>query len=133
MGPVSVSPRQRKSIRADKMDFPRVMINGSIMATAIPSLGRLAVELQPSVNAFAITEHHGIRARDKYDKYALSSLASGYPQNYSYAVENRLGTHTSVHVNTARREEDDSESMEGLVRDGLSQNVIQQTIDIKID
>jgi hypothetical protein len=109
------------------------MLNLSIIATAIPSLGRLAVELQPNVNAFAITDQHGIRGAR--DKYVLSSIASGYPQNYNFAVDNRLGTHTSVHVTSARRTEDeeDSESMEGLVKDGLSQNVIQQTIDIKVN
>jgi hypothetical protein len=106
-------------------------MNMSIVATAVPALGRLAVELQPNVNAFALTEQHGIRTRDKY---ALSSMSSGYPQNYNFAAENRLGTHTSVHGNSARRANtSDSDSMDGLVKDGLQQNVIKQTIDIKID
>ncbi|RHZ50505.1 uncharacterized protein CDV56_102743 [Aspergillus thermomutatus] len=38
----------------------QVMVNLSIITTAIPSLGRLIVELQPSLNVFAITERHGV-------------------------------------------------------------------------
>lgn len=102
-------------------------MNISIIATSIPSLGRLAVELQPNIGAFAMTENHGIRGRDKY---ALSSLGNQYP-NQMFG-QNRLGTHTSVHGSV---EAGDTESMEGLVRDGMAQNVvtIQHTIDFKVE
>lgn len=103
-------------------------MNISIIATSIPSLGRLAVELQPTIGAFAMTENHGIRNRDKY---ALSSLGNQYPHQM-FGGHNRLGTHTSVHGSV---EAGDTESMEGLVRDGINQNVvtIQHTIDFKVE
>lgn len=102
-------------------------MNISIIATSIPSLGRLAVELQPNIGAFAMTENHGIRGRDKY---ALSSIGNQYP--HQMFGQNRLGTHTSVHGSV---EAGDTESMEGLVRDGMAQNVvtIQHTIDFKVE
>jgi hypothetical protein len=98
-------------------------MNLSIIATAIPSLGRFIVELQPNINAFAITEKHGMRATDKY---ALSSFAGRFPQNFT--LENNLGTHTSVR-GTGRRQSSkgDSESTQGL-----RQNIIEQTIDFRI-
>ncbi|KAH8700111.1 hypothetical protein BGW36DRAFT_424948 [Talaromyces proteolyticus] len=107
--------------------WDQAVMNISIITTAIPSLGRLAVELQPNVGAFAMTENHGVRIRDKY---ALSSLANQYP--HQFIEQNRLGTHTSVHGSV---EAGDTESMEGLVRDGMNQNVvtIQQTIDFKVE
>ena len=98
-------------------------MNLSIIATAIPSLGRLIVELQPTVNAFAITENHGMRTSDKY---ALSSLAGRFPQNFT--LENNLGTHTRVR-GTGRRQSSkyDTESTQGL-----RPNIIEQTIDFRI-
>jgi hypothetical protein len=89
-------------------NMPSAMMNLSIIATAIPSLGRLIVELQPAVNAFAITEHHGLRG----DKYALSSFGGRFPRHY--ATENRLGTHTSVRGSNGKSHADDAESMEEL-------------------
>lgn len=98
-------------------------MNLSIIATAIPSLGRLMVELQPAVNAFAITEHHGVRSSEDY---VLTSFAGRYQRDY--AVDNNLGTHTSVRGNIGwRPSKGDSESTQGL-----RQNIIQQTIDYKI-
>lgn len=101
---------------------PRAMMNLSIIATAIPSLGRLIVELQPKVNAFAITEQHGLRTSDKY---VLSSFAGRFPQDYT--LENNLGTHTSVRGTRRQSSRGDSESTQGL-----RQNMIQQTIDFRI-
>ncbi|KAG0647828.1 hypothetical protein D0Z07_5979 [Hyphodiscus hymeniophilus] len=102
---------------------PRAVMNLSIIATAIPSLGRLIVELQPAVNAFAITEHHGTRTGG--DKYALSSFAGRFPQHYT--LEHELGTRTSVRGARRQSSKADSESTQGL-----RQNMIQQTIDFKI-
>lgn len=42
------------------------MMHFSIIATALPSLGRVMIELQPTVNAFAITNRHGLRSNDKF-------------------------------------------------------------------
>ncbi|EEA20052.1 hypothetical protein PMAA_039190 [Talaromyces marneffei ATCC 18224] len=101
------------------------VLNLSIIATSVPSLGRLAHELQPNVNAFAITENHGLRSRDKY---TISSLANHYPRET--AEQNMLGTHTSIHGSV----DGDTESMEGLVRDGIQQNVfIQRTVELKVE
>jgi hypothetical protein len=105
------------------LNILRVMMNLSIIATAIPSLGRLIVELQPNVNAFAITEQHGMR---NSDKYGLSSFAGRLPQKYT--LENSLGTHTSVKGSGRRKSsKQDSESMKEL-----RSNTIQQTIDFRI-
>lgn len=103
-------------------------MNISIIATSIPSLGRLAVELQPNVGAFAMTENHGVRGRDKY---ALSSFGNQYTHQV-FDQNNRIGMHTSVHGSA---EAGDTESMEGLVQDGMNQNVvtIQHTIDFKVE
>jgi hypothetical protein len=99
------------------------MMNLSIITAAIPSLGRLMVELQPDVNAFAITEHHG---GPSSQEYVFSSFAGRFERDY--AIDNNLGTHTSVRGNFGRRSsKGDSESTQGL-----RQNIIQQTIDYKI-
>jgi len=63
------------------------MMQQSIVCTAIPSLGRLVVELQPEVNAFAITDQHGVR---KADTYAPPSFDHRFPSEY--ARKNKLGT-----------------------------------------
>jgi hypothetical protein len=86
-------------------------MNFSIICTAIPSLGRLIVELQPEVNAFAITERHGSRS---HDQFAFSSF--GHRFQREYVVNNRLGVRTSVRGNP------DSDSFQGLTDDGMGQN-----------
>jgi len=96
------------------------MMNMSIICTAIPSLGRLIVELQPEVNAFAITEQHGLRNNDKY---ALSSFGHRFQRDCF--VNNRLGVHTSALASrTSRNERDglDAESFRELGEDGTRQN-----------
>ena len=109
------------------------MMNLSIMCTAIPSLGRLIVELQPTVNTFAITEQHGISKRNKY---IFSSFAGRVPREY--ATSNKLGGHTSIlgGRDRGRSNNDDSESTEGL-RDAdriwQNQHVIKQTVDVDVE
>jgi hypothetical protein len=73
-----------------------------------------------------MTENHGLRSRDKY---TISSLANHYPRRAM--EENMLGTHTSVvHGST----DDDTESMEALVREGIQQNVfVQRTVELKVE
>jgi len=105
--------------------WDQAVLNVSIIFTSIPSLGRLAHELQPNVNAFAMTENHGLRSRDKY---TISSLGNHYSRRA--AENNMLGTRTSIHGSL----DGETESMEGLVRDGIQQNVIvQRTVDVKIE
>ena len=101
----------------------RAVMNLSIIATAIPSLGRLIVELQPAIHAFAITEQHGMRTGDNY---TLSSFAGRYPRDFT--PKHNLGTQTSQR-GTGRQpsSKDDSESTKEL-----RQNMIHQTIDFKI-
>jgi hypothetical protein len=108
------------------------MMNLSIMCTAIPSLGRLIVELQPAVNTFAITEHHGM---SRGNKYILSSFAGRVPREY--ATNNKLGGHTSIlgGRDRDRRSNDDTESTEGLReedRTWQNQHVIKQTVDVEV-
>jgi hypothetical protein len=106
------------------------MMNLSIMCTAIPSLGRLIIELQPTVNTFAITQHHGL---SRNDRYVLSSIAGQVPREY--AVNNKLGARTSILGGRDReRNNDDTESTEGLrEEDGSWQNRnIIKTMDVDI-
>jgi hypothetical protein len=105
------------------------MMNFSIMCTAIPSLGRLIVELQPEIQAFAITEQHGLR---NTDKYALSSFGHRFPSDY--VRNNRLGAHTSILGRRSSRNGPDTESELGLREDGMRQNsnVIKQTTAFEI-
>lgn len=108
-------------------NFARLMMNFSIMCTAIPSLGRLIVELQPEVNAFAITEQHGLRSADKY---ALSSFGHRFPN--AYVINNRLGAHVSAR--RSRSKNRDSDSIRGLAQDSMAQNnnVIKHTVDFEV-
>jgi len=105
------------------------MMNSSIICTAIPSLGRLIVELQPEVNAFAITERHGVRSSDKY---ALSSFGHRFPKDY--VRNNRLGAHTSI-LGSGTRSQSDAESTVGLRDDSLLQNrsAIKQTVIFEVN
>jgi len=105
------------------------MMNFSIICTAIPSLGRLIVELQPEVNAFAITEQHGLRNNDKY---ALSAFGNRLQRDY--VLSNRLGVHTSVLGSRTSRNDHDAESVQGLRQDDMRQNshVIKQTVGFEI-
>jgi len=100
----------------DSSILDQFMMNFSIICTAIPSLGRLIVELQPEVNAFAITENHGLRNNDKY---ALNSFGPRFRRDY--IVNNRLGVHTSVSHNGGS-EEQDHEGVQGLREDSMRQN-----------
>jgi hypothetical protein len=97
------------------------MMNLSIMTTAIPSLGRLMIELQPSLNAFAITERHGYPG----DKYAISSVSGHFVRDHT--INEGLGTRASIHGQRPARRED-SESTQGLFRDAAEGNTITKTV-----
>jgi hypothetical protein len=101
------------------------MMNLSLVTTALPSLGRLVVELQPDVYAFAI--HDDPADAHKGNKYNISSMRKSYPTR----TDPPLSPGTSVQVTSGWRESfrDDAESMEGLVN---PPNVIQQTIHFEV-
>jgi len=108
-------------------------MNLSIMCTAIPSLGRLIIELQPAVNAFAITENHGL-SRNK--KSILSSSTGRVAREY--ATNNKLGGHTSILGGRDResRNNDDTESTEGLReedRTWKNYNGIKRMMDVEVE
>jgi hypothetical protein len=86
------------------------MMNLSVITTAVPSLSRLAVELQPNIDAFATTEQHSLRS---LDKYTLISFVSSHP--HKYAVEGRLRTYKSVQLDNCQRlsNKEDTESLQG--------------------
>lgn len=112
--------------------WEQISINLSIIFTAVPSIGRLLVELQPAVNAFAITELHGARS---HDKWVLSSLAGRFKQDF--VADNRLGVNTSIlgsrgtktskRIRDSIRKQEEGESVKGL-REG----VIHQTMDVRM-
>lgn len=101
------------------------MMNLSIITTALPSLGRLVIELQPSIHAFTIND----------DPSDMRAPAGGY--NFSsmgQSMDHGLKPGTTVQVTSGWREslKDDGESTEGLVTGADQQNVIQQTIHFEV-
>jgi hypothetical protein len=70
----------------------------SIISTALPSLGRVMIELQPAVNAFAITDQHGLRSSDKFA--TLSFVHQVEPDDLQF--DNRLNMYTSTRSNRRR-------------------------------
>lgn len=110
------------------------MMNLSIITAAIPSLGRLVIELQPNIKAFTINENGDSHP---VDGYVFSANASRYGRDKN--MENILGTQASVHVASSSwrdrdrdHHKDDSDSTDGLVKDAVAQNVIQQTIHFEV-
>ncbi|KAJ5637627.1 hypothetical protein N7490_007506 [Penicillium lividum] len=106
--------------------WDQVMMNLSIITTALPSLGRLVVELQPNIYAFTIHDDPA-DAQAKSNKYNISSMRKSYPTR----TDPPLSPGTSVQVTSGWREtsRDDAESMEGLVS---PPNAIQQTIHFEV-
>lgn len=103
-------------------------MNLSIITTAIPSLGRLVIELQPSVYAYTIKEDNG-DPRTPTDRFNFSSLGRSF--NRDGLGDDAVYPGTSVQVTSGWREsKDDGESTEGLV--GERQNVIQQTVHFEV-
>lgn len=104
------------------------MMNLSIMTTAVPALGRLVIELQPSLYAFTIDEDP-IEAPLAVDKYRFSSMGNSFSQNFF----GNQGKHpaSSVQVTSGWREsfKSDAESMQGLVN---PPNTIKQTIHFEV-
>ncbi|GFF45087.1 hypothetical protein IFM46972_07709 [Aspergillus udagawae] len=118
---IAISSPDRTWTNIDSTIWAQVMMNLSIITTAIPSLGRLMIELQPSHNAFAITERHGFSA----DKYAISSLSGTFVRDHTN--NEGLGTHASVH-GQRQAQKGDSESTQGLVGDATEGNTITKTV-----
>jgi hypothetical protein len=104
----------------------RTMMNLSIITTALPSLGRLVIELQPSIHAFTINEDPS-DPRPPGTGYNFSSMGKS-------AADHDFKHGTSTQVTTGWREslKDDGESTEGLVTGADQQNVIQQTIHFEV-
>ncbi|KAJ6103055.1 hypothetical protein N7486_005482 [Penicillium sp. IBT 16267x] len=105
--------------------WDQIMMNLSLVTTALPSLGRLVVELQPDVYAFAI--HDDPADAHKREKYNISTMR----KSFHTRTDAPLSPGTSVHVTSGWQESsrDDTESMEGLVN---PPNVIQQTIHFEV-
>lgn len=103
------------------------MMNLSIITTAIPSLGRLVIELQPSVHAFTINEDPVDGRSARYQRNA-SSMRKSFNRDF---LVGPLSPGMSVQVTSGWRESsnDDTESTEGLVN---QPNVIQQTIRFEV-
>lgn len=119
-------------------------MNLSIVTTAIPSLGRLVIELQPSMHAFTINEDSA-EVRAANEKFIFSSMGGG-SFNHDFHFDHIHHQHhhhgggiikpgTSVQVSTGWRENsrDDDDSTQELMRDpSFQQNVIQQTIHFEV-
>lgn len=104
-------------------------MNLSIMTTAVPSLGRLVIELQPSVFTYAIKEDTG-NPLSPTDRFDFSSWGRSF--NHDGIADDTAYPGTSVQVTSGWRESrDDGESTEGLVEE-TRQNVIQQTVHFEV-
>lgn len=103
-------------------------MNLSIMTTAVPALGRLVIELQPSLYAFTINEEP-VEASSAADKYKFSAMGRSFNQTFS--VERAKSHRSSAQTTSGWREslKDDGESTKGLVNTPI---VIQQTIHFEV-
>lgn len=101
------------------------MMNLSLVTTALPSLGRLVIDLQLNVHAFTINDDP-MDIRHPGGAYNFSSMGK--------SADHGLKPGTSVQVTSGWREslKDDGESTEGLVTGSDQQNVIQQTIHFEV-
>lgn len=106
-------------------------MNLSIMTTALPSLGRLVIELQPSVYAYTIKDDP-TDPRSPNGQYTFST--TGKSTSHDNRADEPVFPGTSAEVTSGWREvsKDDAESTEGLVGDSVRQNVIQQTIHFEV-
>jgi hypothetical protein len=106
------------------------MMNMSVFSTALPSLGRLIVDMQPDVQTFAITNQHRGASNTKLgDRYTFTNTF-GHRFSPDYVKSNSLGAQASVLGSRSRQA--DSESIQGLREDGLRQNAIQQTVGFEV-
>ncbi|KAJ5219696.1 hypothetical protein N7468_008900 [Penicillium chermesinum] len=109
--------------------WDQVSMNLSIITTAIPSLGRLVMELQPSNFSFPINE--GPMDIPSLDgKFQPSSRRSSLSRDLHMRS---LNVGTSIH-GTQWRDTimEDDESLDQLVRTPSSQGGIQQTLDFEV-
>jgi hypothetical protein len=98
------------------------MMNLSIIATAVPALGRLVIELQPSLYAFTINEDP-VDAPSAADRYKFSTMGQSFNQTFS-------ADRGKSPMNGWREPfKDDAESTEGLVNTPI---MIQQTIHFEV-
>lgn len=105
-------------------------MNLSLITTAIPSLGRLVIELQPNNFAFPINdEPRGVHSLDT--KHSSSIVRSSFNRDFTMS---RGVNRTSIHGTTWRDTiAEDDESMDQLVREQFSHHGIQQKIEIDIE
>jgi hypothetical protein len=105
-------------------------MNLSIMTTAVPALGRLVIELQPSLYAFTIDEEP-VNSASATDKYKFSSMGRSF--NHTLSGEPRKNHRSSAQTTNGWRDstKDDAESTEGLVNTA-GPIMIQQTIHVEV-
>lgn len=106
-------------------------MNLSIITTALPSLGRLIIELQPSVFSYTIKDDP-TDPRSPNAQYTFSTM--GQSRSLDTRAEDMSFPGTSAQVTSGWREgsKEDTESTDGLVGDAVRQNVIQQTIHFEV-
>lgn len=105
-------------------------MNLSIITAAIPSMGRLVMELQPNNFAFPINEgpidspHFG-------DKENIPSVRSSFARDFNTS---RSGNAISSIHGTRWRDTilEDDESMFNLVQSQSPSHTIQQTVDFEV-
>ncbi|KAJ5149715.1 hypothetical protein N7448_001293 [Penicillium atrosanguineum] len=124
----SYSNKGIQGANTDSTIWDQVMMNLSIMTTAVPALGRLVIELQPSLYAFAINEEP-VDAASAADTYKFSSIGRSFNQTFS--AERGKSHRSSAQTTNGWREslKDDAESTKGLVNTPI---MIQQTIHFEV-
>ncbi|KAJ5665958.1 uncharacterized protein N7477_008406 [Penicillium maclennaniae] len=111
----------------DSTIWDQVMMNLSIMTTAVPALGRLVIELQPSLYAFTINEDP-VESSSAADKYKFSAMGKSF--NQTFPAERGKCHRSSGQTNGWRESlKDDAESTKGLVNTPI---MIQQTIHFEV-
>ncbi|OJJ50177.1 hypothetical protein ASPZODRAFT_128795 [Penicilliopsis zonata CBS 506.65] len=108
--------------------WDQAMMNLSIITTAVPSLGRLVVELKPSLNAFTFTKQHTYSPNTNY---IVSSMSSHFRSEQRNMGED-LGTRTSVHGRGQSHKEDSDSTKELVMGEPAQQMSITKTVDFEI-
>lgn len=106
-------------------------MNLSIITTAIPSLGRLVIELQPNNFAFPINdEPRGAHSLD--NKQSSSIVRSSFNRDFTMS---RGVNRTSIHGSTRWRDTiaEDDESMDQLFGEQFPNHGIQQKIEFDVE
>ena len=105
-------------------------MNISLITTALPSLGRLLIDLQPNLQAFPVEPPEN----QPHDTGARTNRTISFGRTLNRDYDMNKSSRTAVLVTSAYRDDngkDDGDSTEGLVPPPQG-NVIQQTTHFEV-